>query len=175
MKKEEIAAAIQPLATRSVAAFPGLTVAGELDDLMSLPYEIPMTEDWLGYFNLRVLDAVTTYYGSKQNFFRFVPDPATMEVIILAARDEQEYGAQPVKYVETENGAYVSLRLPLKQLKVNKLAGRVRTFPVMTRTGADGKTYLAFSVKNATNRPVRSKKGTTPQSTTAAQPQTEHK
>ncbi|HWI62183.1 MAG TPA: hypothetical protein VNT75_10125 [Symbiobacteriaceae bacterium] len=166
MKYDEIAAAIQPLANRSVAAFPGLTVAGDLDDLMSLPNEIAMTEDWLGYLNLRVLATAIEYYGAKPNFVRYVTDPVTMEVIIIHAKDENEYGAQPVKYVETENGAYINLRLPLKQLKINKLPGRVRTFRVTMRSGADGKPYLAFSVKDAKNRPVRTKKGTSSTSKT---------
>lgn len=135
--------------------FPGLSFAGEWDDLSELKMEIAMTEDWQGYLNRLVLVKQNELFPGRLNYVRFLPVPEAGEVIVVPADDPEEYGATEVKYTETETGAWVNLRLALKRLRVNKLQGRVRIFKVVERTAPNGKVYLAFVVKNSTTRPAR--------------------
>lgn len=157
-KPDETAAALQPEPFQTAEAFPGLVIAGELDDLNGLPKEVTMTEDWMLYMNAWVMSELGATYEPRPAWLRFLPDPATKDVIVLPAKDGNEYGAQEVRYVETENGATVNVRLALKKLQVPRLPDRVRIFPVITRKGNDGKMYVAFSVKDGSTRPVQKRK-----------------
>ncbi|MFZ5824555.1 MAG: hypothetical protein ACOY94_09525 [Bacillota bacterium] len=135
--------------------FPGLKFAGELDDLQDLKEEITMNEDWTGYLNQLVLNKLNENHPGRLSHLRFLPDPSTGIVILVPAQSPDEYGATEIRYTETENGALVNLRRAVQRLKVQKLAGRIRVFPVVARTAPDGKTYLAFVVKNSKSRPAR--------------------
>lgn len=154
--EKELAVSIQvPGPDRTVAAFPGLVVAGELDDLQDMPLEVSMTDDWLAYFNLRVMTEAGRLMVGRINYVLLVPDPVAGQVMILQAKDKDQYGATEVKYVETENGAWINLRLAMKQLGVSRQKDRVRIFPVTFRPGADDKKYLALSIKEGVSRPVQ--------------------
>lgn len=182
MRKEDeqvAAAAQQPVNGQYDPAFPGLIVAGPLTDYNSIPLEVTVDELWTMYLNARVLDGIAEYCGPRPVLVRFLPDPAAGEVIILNAWNENTYGAQPIKYVETENGAYVNVRLPLQQLHVDRIPDRVRIFPIKTRVGGDGKNYLAFSIKDGSTRPVKKRQTkskttgtTTPPTNTTTPPTT---
>ncbi|MDF2630358.1 MAG: hypothetical protein K0R39_4189 [Symbiobacteriaceae bacterium] len=146
--------------SRTVAAFPGLEVVGELDDVLKQPLEITMTEDWKAYLNAHVMMEAAKFYTGRITHVRFLPDQANSQIIMLQAQSEKEYGATKVEYSETESGTIVNLRQPLQKLGVKRMEGRVRSFPLVIRTGADGKEYLALTLVGAGSRPVVSKKKT---------------
>ncbi|HYF76372.1 MAG TPA: hypothetical protein VD973_04540 [Symbiobacteriaceae bacterium] len=158
---------------RTVSAFPGLEVVGELDDVLKQPLEVTMMEDWSAYFNAHIMLEAANYYAGRITHWRFLPDPATSQIVLVQAQSEKEYGATEVKYSETEAGTLTNLRRPMQSLGVQRHAGRVWSFPLVVRKGADGKEYLAITLKGATTRPVVSKKkknqaaGTAPAGTTA--------
>lgn len=137
--------------------FPGLTIAGEHDDLVDLPNEITMTEDWIGWLNQLLLSNINENSPGRLSHVLFVPDTEAGEVIIMRC-NHNNYGATEVKYTETENGATVNLRLALKRFKLQKQPGRIRVFPVTERKAPDGQICVAFSVKNSETRPARKRK-----------------
>lgn len=134
--------------------FPGLNFAGELDDIEELANEITMTEDWLAYLNRRLLVMSNANHPGRLTHVRFLPDIETGEVIMVPC-GKDDYGAEELKYSETENGASVNLRLAVKRFRLQKQSGRVRVFPVTERKAPDGQVYLAFVVKNSGTRPAR--------------------
>lgn len=135
--------------------FPGLTFAGELDDLQTLPMEVTMTEDWKGWLNGKVLNEAKTIYGGSLTHFRFLPDVGAGQVVLVPARDEKEYGAVAVQYSPTMNGAEVNLRWALKRFPYKWPKERVYAFPVVTRTAPNQRQYLALVVKDPAARPAR--------------------
>ncbi|HYF95850.1 MAG TPA: hypothetical protein VD969_26835 [Symbiobacteriaceae bacterium] len=154
-KTKEMAAALQQaFESASKSPFPGLTIAGEMDDLLELPLEVSMTEKYAGYFNARVLAEFNRLYSGRLAYLQFVPDPATGDTIMLPAADEKAYGAVAVDYRPTENAAVINLRLPMKRLNVFPQPGRVHLFPVIERKAPDGKVFLAFATKGATTKPA---------------------
>ncbi|HLN62692.1 MAG TPA: hypothetical protein VK464_14190 [Symbiobacteriaceae bacterium] len=134
--------------------FPGLTFAGELDDLEDLEFEVTMTERWLGYLNLRVVQELNRLHPGRISHLRFLPDTAEGVVIIIPA-GEKEYGACELGYSDTENAATVNLRRAVKRFKLEKKAGRVRVFPVIEKNAPNGDKFLAFIVKNTETRPAK--------------------
>lgn len=76
-------------------------------------------------------------------------------VIMVPTANANEYGAVPVEYTETENGATVGIRLAVKRCNVKAQKGRTHVFPITRRAAPDGKVYLAFVVKDAATRPVK--------------------
>lgn len=134
--------------------FPGLSFAGELDDLQELGREVTMTEDWLGCFNLPLISLLNINHGGRVSYLRFLPAPDE-GIVIMVPCSKDDYGAMELKYSETEKGVLVNLRLAVKRFDLPRQAGRVRVFPVVDRQAQDGKTYLAFDLKNGTTRPAR--------------------
>jgi hypothetical protein len=135
--------------------FPGMKFAGPLVDLESLALEITLNEEWLGYMNDRVLKRINDLHGGRLAYLQFLPDEATGDVIMVPGASEKDYGAMEVKYSPTENGAFVNLRLAVKPLKIKKLRGRVRVFPLVERLAPNGKIYLACVTKDAETRPTQ--------------------
>lgn len=117
-----------------------------------------MNDTWLGYFNQKVLYAMNRLHPGRLAFLRFIPDPEEGMVIMVPGTDENEYGAVPLQYYQTENRARVNLRRALIRMKVPRLPGRIRVFPLVTRTAPNGKTYFALVVKEHTTRPNRKAK-----------------
>lgn len=144
--------------SRTVQAFPGLEVVGELDDVLKQPLEVTMMDDWSAYFNAHTMMEAAKLYTGRITAWRFLPDPIMSQIIFLQAQNEKEYGATEVKHSETEAGTTTNLRRPMQSLGVQRHAGRVWSFPLVVRTGADGKEYLAITLKGATTRPVVSRK-----------------
>lgn len=169
------------LAALNASPFPGLFVSGELDDLESLPLEVVVTDKWVGYFNQRIIADLNQRHPGRISYVRLVPDVAEGMVIILPAKDENEYGAVAIDYTDTEAGASVNVRRPMQKLKADRVEGRLRVCQVVTRQAPNGDEYLAFVVKGSTTRPARkvtrkkssdaaSAKGTDTSVATKAQP-----
>lgn len=135
--------------------FPGLKFAGELDDLNEIPLEVTMADRYEGYLNTRVLDLFNPLVNGKLLHLRFIPDPQAGEVIMVPSQSDKEYGATPLNYTPTTNGAEVNLRLAIKRMRFPIMKGRTYTFPVSTRTAPNGQVYPVLVVKDAENRPTR--------------------
>lgn len=144
--------------SRTLGAFPGLEVVGEQDDVLKQPLEVTMTEDWKGYMNEHIMMHVAKYYVGRIIYWRFLPDPVNSQIIFVQAQSDKEYGATKVEYSETESGTTTNLRQPMQKLGVKRLVGRVRSFKLVVRIGADNKEYLALTLVDSTSRPVVSKK-----------------
>jgi hypothetical protein len=141
--------------------FPGLSFAGELDDLASLPMEVTISDKWVGYINGRVLANLNELHAGRLSHLRFLPDKAEGHVIIVPG-EQGEYGAEKLEYSPTENGATVNLRLAVKRFDLAKQTGRNRVFEVFEKKAPDGSTYLAFLVKDSETRPARKVKASMP-------------
>ncbi|HEY3367721.1 MAG TPA: hypothetical protein VGK74_21905 [Symbiobacteriaceae bacterium] len=135
--------------------FPGLTFAGDLDDLEGLPLEVTMNDLWIGFLGQKMMVELNRLHPGRLAYLRFIPDTAAGMVIIVPGTSSTEYGAVEIQYSETENGAQANLRQALLRLKVVRQPGRVRIFPVITRQAPDGNSYLAFVVKDSATRPAR--------------------
>jgi len=114
-----------------------------------------MNASWEAYLNGKVMAEQTKLYPGHLAFLRFLPDPELGMVVIVPAKSEKEYGAVPLQYTGTLNGAIVNLRLALKRMEFEPQKGRQFVFPVIQRPSPQGQTYLAFLVKGAQGRPAR--------------------
>lgn len=157
-KNQEIQDRMRHLAAASDSPFPGLTFAGELDDLESAPLEIPMNADWIGYINVRILAMIQALISYQLRYLRFLPNVEEGCVILVPTKDAQAYGAEEVKYSETEKGATVNLRLAVKRFNLQKSKDRVRIFAVFEKKAPSGERFLAFRVKESGTRPARKMK-----------------
>lgn len=135
--------------------FPGLSFAGELDDMNETPLEVTMSERYEGYMNFRTLELFEPLVSGKLLFLRFLPDVEQGEVIMVPGSSANEYGATPVNYTPTLNGAEINLRLAVKRMRFPVMKGRTYTFPVSTRRAPDGKVYPVLKIKEAESRPTR--------------------
>lgn len=158
-----------PIDPRVGSPFAGLAFAGELDEFQTQLLEVTMTDRWKGYLNQRVLNEFNQLYPGRLAFLRFIPDPDQGMVIMVPTANGSDYGAMPVEYTDTENGAFVNVRLAVKRCNVVTIRGRTHVFPVTRRTGGDNKPYLAFVVKDAATRPSR-QRARTQQAEAASQP-----
>ena len=147
---------------RCVSAFPGLQVVGDLDETLKLPLKVTMTEDWMGYLNAHVMMQLEHYYGGSAAAWRFLPDRDNGQIIFLKAEDDAAYGAARVLTIKTGTGMRVNLRRPMQKLGVERLPGRVWSFSLLSRTGEDGREYIAITTAGATTRPVQPHKQNAP-------------
>ncbi len=135
---------------------PGLTIAGP-DDLKALqPQEVHMDDRWLVYLNAKVLEMLGASSRRRISHVRFVPDVSGGLLYILPCRAE-DYGATPLTYTPTGNGARVSLYLALRRFDLPREKGKVRAFEVRMRPVMGSGTFLALDVR--TSRLIPSARG----------------